>query len=172
MVGRVIAKGLAGDEMSEPVFLRHRRGGWAGPSYRVGDPSGVDEVRRDMIVEAAPSVAGARSADRNIAINAEEDDGIDRPSRHLACIKNSFERESKDPESFVRFHVRRLEALCRAGHVERVDEEHWRVPDDIVERGRAYDRTQGGDRLQLRTLSTIDLERQIASDGPTWLDRS
>ena len=171
MVGRVIAKGLAGDEMSERVFLvidgvdgRVHHIEWA-------DPSGVDEVRRDMIVEAAPSVAGARSADRNIAINAEEDDGIDRPSRHLACIKNSFERESKDPESFVRFHVRRLEALCRAGHVERVDEEHWRVPDDIVERGRAYDRTQGGDRLQLRTLSTIDLERQIASDGATWLDR-
>ena len=26
------------------------------------------------------------------------------------------------------FHVRRLEALRRAGHVERIDEDHWRVP--------------------------------------------
>ena len=122
-----------------------------------------------MIVEAAPSVAGARSADRNIAINAEEDDGIYRPSRHLVCIKNSFERE-QDPK-LRPVPCAPSGGVGRAGHVERVDEDQWRVPDDIVERGRAYDRTQGGDRLQLRTLSTIDLERQIASDGATWLDR-
>jgi hypothetical protein len=45
------------------------------------------------------------------------------------------------------------------------------VPKDIVERGQSYDLAQGGDGLRVRTLSTFDLERQIASDGATWLDR-
>ncbi|WP_187434991.1 DUF3363 domain-containing protein [Bradyrhizobium cytisi] len=171
VVGRVLAKGLASDEMSERVFLVIDGVDGRVHHMEFGDASRVEEVRRGMIVEAAPPASGTRSADHNIAINAEEGDGIYRPSRHLARVKNSFERQGKDPESFVRFHVRRLQALRRAGHVERLDEDHWRVPHDIVERGQAHDLAQGGNRPQLRTLSTLDLERQITSDGATWLDR-
>jgi hypothetical protein len=58
-----------------------------------------------------------------------------------------------------------------AGHVERIDADSWKVPKDIVERGQAYDLSQGGDGLRIRTLSAISLDRQIASDGTTWLDR-
>ncbi|GLR85964.1 hypothetical protein GCM10007857_26750 [Bradyrhizobium iriomotense] len=171
VVGRVLAKGLAGDEMSERLILVID--GVDGRVHHIEfvDASRVEEVRRGLIVEAAPPTSGTRAADRNIAINAEEGDGIYRPSRHLARIKDSFERQGKDPESFVRFHVRRLEALRRAGHVERLDEDLWRVPNDIVERGQSYDPAHGGNRPQLRILSTIDLERQITSDGATWLDR-
>ena len=124
-----------------------------------------------MIVEAAPGVSGPRPADRNIAGNAGEDNGIYRPSRHLERIRDSFERQGKDPEAFVRSHVRRLEALRRAGLVERIDADNWKVPKDIVARGQAYDLSQGGDGLRIRTLSAIGLDRQIASDGATWLDR-
>jgi hypothetical protein len=135
------------------------------------DPSRIEEVGRDMIVEAAPTVSGPRSADRNIAANAAEDDGAYRPSRHLERIRDSFERQGKDPEAFVRSHVRRLEALRRAGHAERIDADHWNVPKDIVERGQAYDFSQGGDGLRVRTLSATNLDQQIGSDGATWLDR-
>jgi hypothetical protein len=116
-------------------------------------------------------VSGPRPADRNIAGNAGEDNGIYRPSRHLERIRDSFERQGKDPEAFVRSHVRRLEALRRAGQVERIDADNWKVPKDIVERGQAYDLSQGGNGLRIRTLSAIGLDRQIASDGATWLDR-
>ena len=71
----------------------------------------------------------------------------------------------------MRSHVRRLEALRRAGHVERIDTDKCKVPKDIVERGQAYDLSQGGHGLKIRTLSAISLDRQIASDGATWLDR-
>ncbi|WP_371824189.1 DUF3363 domain-containing protein [Methylosinus sp. KRF6] len=170
IVGRVLAKGLAGDEMSERVYLVVDGVDGRVHHTEFADPIRIEEVGRGMIVEAAPAVSGPRPADRNIAIVAE-DDGVYRPSAHLERIRESFERQGKDPDAFVRFHVRRLEALRRAGHVERVDADHWRVPKDIVERGRAYDLAQGGDGLRVRTLSTFDLERQIASDGATWLDR-
>jgi hypothetical protein len=52
-----------------------------------------------MIVEAAPAVSRPRRSDRNIAIVAEDGADIYKPSR--------------------RFHLRRLEALRRAGHTER-----------------------------------------------------
>jgi hypothetical protein len=31
--------------------------------------------------------------------------------------------------------------------------------------------SQRGDSMRIRTLSTLDLEQQIGSDGATWLDR-
>jgi type IV secretory pathway VirD2 relaxase len=171
IVGRVLAKGLAGDEMGERVHLIVD--GIDGRVHHIEfkDPNRIEEVGRDMIVEAAPVVSGPRPADRNIAANAADGDGIYRPSRHLERIHDNFERQGKDPDAFIRSHVRRLEALRRAGHVERIDADHWKVPKDIVERGQVYDLGQGGDGLRVRTLSVLNLEKQIGSHGVTWLDR-
>ncbi|HTO62698.1 MAG TPA: DUF3363 domain-containing protein [Bradyrhizobium sp.] len=171
IVGRVLAKGLAGDEMGEQVHLIVD--GIDGRVHHIEfkDPSRIEEVSRDMIVEAAPVVSGPRPADRNIAANAVEDDGFYQPSRHLERVRDNFERQGKDPEAFIRSHIRRLEALRRAGHVERIDDDHWKVPKDIVDRGQAYDLSRGGDRLRVRTLSVLNLEKQIGSHGATWLDR-
>jgi type IV secretory pathway VirD2 relaxase len=171
IVGRVLAKGLAGDETGERVHLVVDGIDGRVHHMEFKDPSRIEDVGRDMIVEAAPVVSGPRPADRNIASNAEEYNGLYRPTRHLERVRDSFERQGKDPEAYVRSHIRRLEALRRAGLVERIDADHWKVPQDIVERGQAYDLSQGGDGLRIRTLSAIGLDRQIASDGATWLDR-
>jgi type IV secretory pathway VirD2 relaxase len=121
IVGRVLAKGLAGDEMDERVHLIVD--GIDGRVHHIEfkDPNRIEGVGRDMIVEAAPVVSGPRPAECNIAANAADDDGIYRPSRHLEPIRENFERQSKDSEAFVRSHIRRLEALRQAGHVERID---------------------------------------------------
>jgi hypothetical protein len=171
VVGRVLAKGLAGDEMSERVHLIVDGIDGRVHHNEFRDPSRIEEVGRDMIVEAAPVVSGPRPADRNIAANAAEGGGVYRPSQHLGRIRDSFERQGKDPEAFIRSHVRRLEALRRAGHVEQIDAGHWKIPNDIVERGQAYDLSQGGDGLRVWTLSALNLEKQISSHGATWLDR-
>ena len=134
------------------------------------DPARIDEVRRDMIVEATPLAARPRAADLNIADMTDEA-GIYRPSAHLERARQGIERIGGDPEAFVRSHVRRLEALRRAGHVERIDADQWRIPADIGERGMRYDISRGGDGLSVRTLSTLDLQAQVGSDGATWLDR-
>jgi type IV secretory pathway VirD2 relaxase len=171
IVGRVLGKGLAGDELGERVYLIVDGIDGRVHHMELKDPSRIEEVGRDMIVEAAPVVSGPRPADRNIASNVEELNDIYRPSRHLERIRDSFERQGKDPEAFVRSHVRRLEALRRADLVERIDADNWKVPKDIVERGQAYDLSLGGDGLRIRTLSAVSLDRQVASDGATWLDR-
>lgn len=171
IVGRVLAKGLAGDEMGERVYLVVDGVDGRVHHLEFKDPARIEEVGRDMIVEAAPVVSGPRPADRNIATNAAEADGVYRPSRHLQRIRDSFEQQGKDPEAYVRSHVRRLEALRRAGQVERIDADHWKIPKDIVERGQACDLSQGGDGLRVRTLSALNLEQQIGSDSATWLDR-
>jgi type IV secretory pathway VirD2 relaxase len=171
IIGRVLGKGLAGDEMGERVYLIVDGVDARVHHIEFADPNRVEDVRAGMIVEAKPVVGEPRAADRNIAIVATDDGGIYRPSRHIDRIRENFERQGKDPDAFVRFHVRRLEALRRAGHVERIGADNWRVPDDIAERGMRYDLSRGGDGLSVRVLSTFDLEAQIGGDGATWLDR-
>ena len=87
------------------------------------------------------------------------------------ATRDIIEQRHGDPDAFIRSHVRRLEALRRAGHVERIDADHWKIPDDIAERGMAYDAPTRPKDFSIRTLSFLDLHRQVGSDGATWLDR-
>jgi hypothetical protein len=66
--------------------------------------------------------------------------------------------------------VRRLEALRRAGIVERLDAERWRIPDDFENRAQDYD-TRRTRQLGARVLSLIDLDAQVTASAATWLDR-
>jgi len=75
-----------------------------------------------------------------------------------------------DHDGFVEAHVRRLEALRRAGIVERIDADHWCLPQDFESRAAAYDSVRNR-QLNIRVLSTFDLESQIEAEGATWLDR-
>ena len=67
IVGRILAKGLAHDEMDERVYLVID--GVDGRVHHVEFPDGshLKDTGRDTIVEVAPAPLGPRAADRNIA---------------------------------------------------------------------------------------------------------
>jgi hypothetical protein len=75
-----------------------------------------------------------------------------------------------DYDTFVYAHVRRLEALRRAGIVERIGADCWLIPPDFEARAAAHEVNKGR-QTQMRVLSAYDLDRQVTSDGATWLDR-
>jgi hypothetical protein len=134
------------------------------------DAARAEEVGRGMIVAAGSVPPGPRAADRNI-LEIAGSEGVYRPSVHLERARAAIDRIGGDPEAFVRSHVRRLEALRRAGHAERIDADHWRVPADLPERGQAYDLVQDRANIRLGVLSPTGLHQQIGHDGATWLDR-
>jgi type IV secretory pathway VirD2 relaxase len=173
IVGRVLAKGLAGDELGDRLHLVID--GVDGRTHYVetADSSRLAEIRRGHIVALDPVATKAepRPADVNIQIVAEANGGIYRPSLHLEATRDIIEQRHGDPDAFIRSHVRRLEALRRAGHVERIDADHWKIPDDIAERGIAYDAPTRPKDFLICTLSSLDLDHQVGSDGATWLDR-
>jgi type IV secretory pathway VirD2 relaxase len=169
IVGRVLDKGLGGDEMGERVRLVID--GVDGRVHHIEmDAARAEEVGRGMIVAAGSAPSGPRAADRNI-IDVAGEGGVYRPSEHLERARAAIDRLGGDPEAFVRSHVRRLEALRRAGHAERIDADHWRVPADLVERGQAYDLARDRANIQIAVLSPTGLDQQIGHDGATWLDR-
>jgi type IV secretory pathway VirD2 relaxase len=169
IVGRVLDKGLGGDEMGDRVRLVVD--GVDGRVHHVEmDAFRAEEVRPGMIVAAGSGPAGPRAADRNILAIAGKE-GIYRPTEHLKQATATIEGIGGDPEAFVRSHVRRLEALRRAGHVERIDADHWRVPADLPERGQAYDLARDRTNIRVSVLSPTGLDQQVGHDGATWLDR-
>jgi hypothetical protein len=164
----VLDKGLGGDEMGERVRLVID--GVDGHLHHIElDAARAEDVGRGMIAMVGSTPTGPRQADLNI-LDVAGPEGVYRQSEHLERAQDAIDRLGGDPAAFVRSHVRRLEALRRAGHVERIDADHWRVPADLAERGIAHDARNLGN-FSLRILSTIDLEQQIGSDGATWLDR-
>ena len=165
VTGRLVGKGIV-DPLNDRGYLI--LDGVDGRAYHIGVPSRVDlgglPVGAIITVNNAPD---PRPADRTISGLAHE--GIYRTSEHLA-VARANDRPGRDPEGFVESHVRRLEALRRAGIVERLEEGVWRVPADMVERGRAYDaRRAGGFQVEVR--SYLPIERQVRAVGATWLDR-
>jgi type IV secretory pathway VirD2 relaxase len=169
IVGRVLDKGLGGDEMGDRVRLVID--GVDGRVHHLEmDAARAEEVGRGMIVAVGSGPAGPRAADRNI-MDVADREGAYRPSAHLERARASIDRIGGDPEAFVRSHVRRLEALRRVGHAERIDADHWRVPTDLVERGEAYDRVRDRANIRISVLSPTGLDHQIGHEGATWLDR-
>jgi hypothetical protein len=169
IVGRVLDKGLGGDELGERVRLVID-----GVDGRVHHlemaPVRAEDIQRGMIVATGPGQAGPRASDRNILAIAGKE-GIYRPAKHLERAVGTVERLGGDPAAYVRSQVRRLAALRRAGHVERIDADQWRIPADLPERGQAYDLARDGTASRVTVLSPTGLEQQIGDEGATWLDR-
>jgi type IV secretory pathway VirD2 relaxase len=169
IIGHVLDKGLGSDELGERVRLVIDGVDGRIHHLEVGTAS-VEDVQRGMIVAAGAGQAGPRASDRNILAIAGKE-GIYRPSTHLEQAVGTVERLGGDPAAYVRSHVRRLEALRRAGHVERIDADQWRIPADLSARGQAYDLARDRTGGRVSVLSPTGLDQQIGHDGATWLDR-
>lgn len=165
LVGRVAAKGLA-DELHDRGYLVID--GVDGKAHYVAlnARNELANYPAGAVVEVRGS-AEVRAADKNIAALAS--DGLYRTDHHLA-IEQGRAKPGRDPQEVVAAHVRRLEALRRAGIVERVAEGLWKVPDDLADRGRRYDAQRlGGVAVELK--SHLPIERQARVIGATWLDQ-
>ncbi len=167
IIGRVIDKHLT-DELGENLTLIVD--GIDGHVHHIAnvDPAQVEDTRIGGMVEIGQRGGTSRPADRAIAGVAV--DGVYQPSRHLEHARFNGQVPDQDYEGFIEAHVRRLEALRRAGIVERIDADHWHIPEDFEKRAAAYD-TGRNRQAMVRMLSTLDLESQISADGATWLDR-
>ena len=165
VIGRVAAKGLA-DELHDRGYLVID--GVDGKAHYVA-LNARDELANypaGAVVEVRGS-AEVRAADKNVAGLASG--GLYRTDHHLA-IEQGRAKAGRDPQEVVAAHVRRLEALRRAGIVERVAEGLWKVPNDLAERGRQYDAQRlGGVAVELK--SYLPIERQARVIGATWLDQ-
>jgi len=164
VIGRVAAKGLA-DELNDRGYLV--LDGIDGKAHYVALPAKVElgEFPMDAVVEAT-GVGKVRAVDRDIAALTQE--GLYRMDPHQ--IQRTLNTPGRDPEDVLTSHRRRLEALHRAGIVERLGDGVWRIPTDLPEQGRQYDRQRSGG-IAVALKSRLSIEQQARAIGATWLDQ-
>ena len=164
IIGRVAAKGLT-DELNDRGYLV--LDGMDGKAHYVALPAKVElgEFPMGAVVEAT-GVGKVRAVDRDIAALTEE--GLYRMNPHQ--IQRTSNAPGRDPEDVLVSHRRRLEALRRAGIVERLGDDVWRVPADLPEQGRQYDRQRSGG-IAVTLKSHLPIEQQARAMGATWLDQ-
>jgi len=117
---------------------------------------------RGAIVEISAAGARPKEADRIIARIALMEGGRYSDELHAAT----------DPAStpaFRQAHIRRLEALRRAGIVERTPDGVFLIPKDYLDRAAAHEAARSGG-VGLAVRSWIGLGEQIERQAPTWLD--
>ena len=165
VIGRIVAKGMA-DELYDRGYLVVD--GIDGKAHYVAlnAKAALESYPLGAVVEVRGS-AGFRSVDQTMAALAVN--GLYRTDHHLTIAKVQA-IPARAPGEVVDVHVRRLEALRRAGIVERVIDGVWQVPADLPEQGRQYDKQRlGGVAVELR--SHWPIEQQTRVIGATWLDQ-
>lgn len=164
LVGRLVDKGLAGESHDRGYLVID---GLDGKAHHVTLARSLQLSCYPLgaVIEVRTSFE-SRAVDRRIASLAVE--GFYQRKHHLAALAadRTFTRNA---EPLLDAHDRRLEALRRAGIVERSGEGVWHIPNDLVEQGQRHDlQRTGGLTLTVRT--PMPIERQIRAVGATWLD--
>jgi type IV secretory pathway VirD2 relaxase len=165
IVGRVIHRGLA-DEHHDRHYLMIDGVDGRVHYVDIGKGDATEPTPEGMIVRLTARESGARAVDRTIAEVAAANDGrysIDQHLRHDMSASHPF----------AEAHVRRLEAMRRAGSpVKRDADGVWSVGNDYVARAEAYERRIVAARpVDVEILSRQPLEKLAKINAPTWLDR-
>ena len=162
-----MAKGLA-DELADRGYLVVD--GLDGKGRYALLPPGAELARVPLgaVVSLQSMVAKPRAADAAIAAVAEAQ--IYAPDRHL-IVAQADARSGRDPGDFVQAHVRRLEALRRAGIVERLGDGRWRLPNDFLAQAAGHEAGRFG-AVRVEVLSEGGVSQQARLLGVTWLDRA
>ena len=165
ITGRIVARGLSDEYRDRQYLIIDGVDGYV-HYVDIGKSDAVTPITKDAIVEITPRSSGVRVADQTIAAVAAANDGRYDVDAHLAHDLSASER-------FAESHVRRLEAMRRAGGgVERASDGSWQVAPDHLERVAAYEAKVTKDRpVIVNTLSPLPLEKQHKFNGATWLDQ-
>ncbi|MDP1953273.1 MAG: DUF3363 domain-containing protein [Polaromonas sp.] len=163
VVGCIATKGLA-DELHDRGYVVVD--GVDGRAHYLKLPAGTDLSALPVggVIAATPP-GSVRPVDRNILAIAKG--GIYKTADHLSSLAQAAHGE---PGTTVDAHVRRLEALRRAGIVERIADGVWKLPQDFARKAREHDMHKAeGATIELR--SHLPIAQQVRAIGATWLDQ-
>jgi type IV secretory pathway VirD2 relaxase len=165
VIGRVIRRGFSDEHRDRHYLIVDGIDGRV-HYLDIGRATASEPTPEGAIVRVTPRTAEVREVDRTIAAIAAAQGGRYSAELHL-------EQDSQGSRAFAEAHVRRLEAMRRAGAAERLPDGSWAIADDHVERAAAYEARQLRDRpVAIEMLSAVPLDRLPAAEAATWLDRS
>lgn len=164
VTGKIIAQGV-GDDVTDRAYLVVDDLGGKSRFINLGSSDRLADFKPGMIITVHPTPSEPRPSDRTIEKIASQNDG-----RYSQILHMEHDKSAR-PE-FVAAHVRRLEALRRAGNVTRHSDGSWSIPSDYLARAGEYERAAALSRpVSIARLSTMPFEQLQTAMGATWLDK-
>lgn len=163
ITGKIIQKGIADDVHDRAYIVVDDLGGK--PVYlEIGGEEKLPLYARGQIVTVTPPDFAPRKSDLTIIKIAAANHGHYSEPLHMKADT------SARPE-FVQAHIRRLEALRRAGHATRHSDGSWQIPSDYLGRVSDYERANAlGKPANISRHSKLTLAQMQTAHGATWLD--
>jgi len=165
VVGRVIARGLSDEHRDRHYLLVDGVDGHA-HYVDIGRGDAVAPIPEGAIVRVSARSLEVRDADRVVAEVAAANGGRYSADLHLR-------HDPSATQAFADAHVRRLEAMRRAGiGIERAADGTWTLSPDHLDRAAAYEARRHRDQpVEIETLSARPLDQLQGMDAATWIDR-
>ena len=132
---------------------------WYAP---VTDELGGASPPLGAVVELRPRPSRPRRADRTIAEIATRSGGVYSDELHA-------DADPSASSAYRLAHKRRLEALRRAGIVNRNGQGVWEIADDFIEKAAEFEAAKTGS-VAMKVHSWTSIEAQIKVHAQTWLD--
>ncbi|WP_447725979.1 relaxase/mobilization nuclease RlxS [Sphingomonas koreensis] len=165
VIGRVIQRGLSDEHRDRHYLIVDGIDGRV-HYLDIGRADTLEPMPEGAIVRVMRRVGEVREVDRTIAKVAAANGGRYSVNLHLRYDPTAS-------RAFAETHVRRLEAMRRAGMVERLADSSWIIANEHLDRAAVYEGRQLRERpVAIEMLSTAPLDRLPAADAATWLDRS
>ncbi|WNO53473.1 relaxase/mobilization nuclease RlxS [Stakelama saccharophila] len=163
LTGSVLMRGLA-DEFADRHYLIVDALDGRSHYVAIGKES-AEDIGPGAIVQIEPLTGGAREVDHTIAAVAAANGGRYDVEAHLA-----FDQRASEP--FALTHVRRLEAMRKAGvDVVREASGTWRIGADHLDTVDRFETARLRDRpVAITMLSPMAVDRLVDREAATWLD--
>jgi len=163
VVGQVIKAGIRDDVNDRSYLVLDTINGEA-LYLDAGASSNIEDVKRGMIVEVRPKSITPRPSDYTIDNIAHKRGGHYSASAHM-------DEDSGARPQFIEAHIRRLEAMRRAGHADRNSDGTWKVPGDYLKRATRFEKSKAfSNPVDIRIVSNGPLKTLAKTMGRTWLD--
>ncbi len=165
VTGRVVARGLA-DEHNDRHYLIVDGVDGCAHYIDIGRGDATEPTPQGSIVRVTPKSVEPRPVDRAVVEIAAANDGRYNIDLHL-------KHDPRATEDFAQTHVRRLEAIRRVtGGVTREPYGTWIIAPDHLARAAEYEQALAKSTpILVDKLSTLTLDKQVGTNGATWLDR-
>lgn len=165
VVGRLIARGLADEHRDRHYLLVDGVDGHA-HYVDIGRGDGIAPIPESAIVRVSARSLEVRDVDRVVAEVAGANGGRYSINLHLRHDRSAT-------QAFAETHVRRLEAMRRAGAgVAREPDGSWSIAADHLDRAAGYEaRRHRNHPVDVEILSARPLDQLRDADAATWIDR-
>ena len=127
---------------------------------KAGRRENIEDLKHGMIVTVSPADIEPKQSDLTIDKLAAKRNGDYSPAAHQAADQGAR------PE-YIQAHIRRLEALRRAGHVTRNKDGSWKIPHNYLDRAKSYEKFRSTAKpVDVNVQSRLPLKQLQTTMGP------